>query len=551
MKQLEGIVAHVNDLQDGEMQQVLVGETDVLLIRLEGKFYAVGAHCTHYQAPLAEGVLSDNQIICPWHNAYFNVVTGNQQEPPGLDSLLCYQVRVEGENVIVSLPPDASGRRPPSMAQYSPENDQRTFVILGAGAAGTHAAETLRVAGYQGRIVMVTREDRLPYDRTWLSKDYFIGKVSKEQMPLRSAEFYQDHHIEVFLNKQAVRVDALAKTITFADGDLLNYDALLLATGGKPSQLDVPGKDLQNVFTLRSFADTEQILAVARQAERAVVIGSSFIGMEAASGLTQQGLAVTVVSPDSLPFKKILGEEIGQVFQQVHEENGVSFRLGRKVTQFEGNGKVEAVILDDGECLTADLVVVGIGVQPATEFLEGIDLHPEDQSVLVDKYLLATDGLYAAGDIARYPDWRTGSTTRVEHWRVAAQQGRIAAYNMAAQPVEFKGVPVFWTMQFQFPLRYVGHAEQWDEIIFNGDLQKRQFIAFYVKDNQVLAAATSQHDTETAAICELMRLNQMPQPEALRDGSLNLVGLLHPQKEVSTSIDESRFSQINAQKPGD
>ena len=323
-----------------------------------------------------------------------------------------------------------------------------------------------------------------------------------------------------------MQVDATAKTITFEDGDSLTYDALLLGTGGKPRRLDIPGMDLQNVFTLRSFEDTEQILATAEKASQAVVIGSSFIGMEAAAGLAQHGLKVTVVSPESLPFKKILGEEIGQVFQQVHEENGVSFRLGTKATQFEGNAKVEAVILNNGERLAADLVVVGIGVQPATEFLKGVELH-EDQSVPVDKYLRATEGLYAAGDIARYPDWRTGEATRVEHWRIAAQQGRIAASNMAGRAVEFRGVPVFWTMQFQFPLRYVGHAEQWDEIIFDGDPQKREFIAFYVKNDQVLAAATSQRDTETAAIFDLLRLNQMPTAEELRTGSIDLVGQLH------------------------
>jgi NADPH-dependent 2,4-dienoyl-CoA reductase/sulfur reductase-like enzyme/nitrite reductase/ring-hydroxylating ferredoxin subunit len=527
MNQFEAIAANINDLHDGEMQQVSVGETDVLLAKVDGNFYAVGAYCSHYQAPLAEGILKEDRVVCPWHNACFNITTGDQQEPPGLDSLRCYPVRVEGEQVIVSVPKQASAQRNPTMAKPDLTADRRTFVILGAGAAGAHAAETLRVAGFQGRIVMVTQDDRLPYDRTWLSKDYFIDKVSNEQMPLRSPEFYQAHQIETLLNQQVVKVDAIAKLITFADGGTLTYDALLVATGGKPRQLNVPGQELQNVFTLRSFADTEQILAAAQQASRAVVVGSSFIGMEAASGLTQRGVAVTIVSPASLPFQKILGEEIGQVFQQVHEENGVSFRLGRKVTQIEGNGTVEAVILDNGDRLEADLVLVGIGVQPATEFLEGVALHSKDQSVLVNEYLNAADELYAAGDIACYPDWRTGETTRVEHWRSAAQQGRIAAYNMAGQPTPFRGLPVFWTMQFQFPLRYIGHAEQWDEIIFNGDLQTRQFIAFYIKDNQVLAAASSQRDTETTAISELMRLNQMPSPDVLRSRSLDLVKLLH------------------------
>lgn len=527
---IEAVVAKVNDLQDGEMKQVVVRDTDVLLARIDGKFYAIGAHCTHYKAPLAEGVMHGDHVVCPWHNACFSLVTGDQQEPPGLNSQPRYEVRLESEDVIVIVP-DSAQERVPFMAQYDPSADGRTFVVLGAGASGSAAVEVLRQAGFQGRIVMVTREDKLPYDRTWLSKDYFTGKVSKDEMPLRSQEFYNDHDIEVFFNKQAVRVDAVAKTIAFADDSSINYDALLLATGGQPRRLKVEGADLQNVFTLRSFEDTERILAASEQATRVVVVGSSFIGMETAAGLTQRGLQVTVVSPSSLPFKKILGEEIGQLFQQVHEEQGVSFRSETKVTKLEGNGKVEAVILDNGERLPADLVIVGIGVQPATDFLKGVELHPEDQSVPVDEYLCAADGLYAAGDIARFPDWRTGEAIRIEHWRLAAQHGRIAAHNMAGQTVKFAGVPVFWTMQFQFPLRYVGHAEEWDEIIFDGELRPSgKFMAFYVKENQVLAAAASQRDTEMAAVSELMRLNQMPTPDQLRSGSVDLVGQLKQQK---------------------
>ncbi|MDF5722784.1 MAG: FAD-dependent oxidoreductase [Rhizonema sp. PD37] len=526
MQQIEAVVAKVNDFPDGEKRQVSVGETDVLLIHVNGRFHALAAYCTHYQAPLAEGVLSGDCIVCPWHNAYFQITTGDQKEPPGLDSLPCYQVRVEGEDVIVSVPEKASDSRTPAMAEYNSDTDGRTFVILGAGAAGAHAAEALRTVGYQGRIVMVTREDELPYDRTWLSKDYFNGEVPREKMPLRSPEFYKQNNIEVLLNKQAVHVDAKAKTITFEDDDTLNYDALLLATGGQPKKLNVEGADLTNVFTFRSFADSDRILAAASQAKQAVVIGSSFIGMEIASGLTQKGVKVTVVSSESLPFQKILGEELGRVFQQVHQENGVIFQPGMKVTQIEGKDKVEAVILDNGERLLADMVVVGIGVQPATDFLAGVDLHPKDKSVPVDEYLCAADGLYAAGDIARFPDLQTHETMRVEHWRVAAQQGRIAAYNMAGIPTQFRTVPVFWTMQFEFPLRYVGHAEQWDEIIVDGDLRHREFIVYYVKDNQVLAAASSKRDTEMAAIAELMRLNKMPTPFNLRQGNVDLVGLL-------------------------
>ncbi|WGV24121.1 FAD-dependent oxidoreductase [Halotia branconii] len=523
MKYIEAIAANVNDLKDGDMRQVRVGEKEVLLNKLDGKFYAIGAHCSHYGAPLAKGVLSGHHVVCPWHNACFDVTNGDQNQPPGLDALACYEVRVEGENVIVSVPENTTGLRSPDMAQFDPNIDGRTFVILGAGTAGTHAAETLRTAGYQGRIVMITKEDKLPYDRTKLSKAYLAGKASPEEMPLRSPEFYDEHHIEVLLNQQVKQVDTTAKKLTFSNGDSLSYDALLVATGGKPRQLDVPGADLRNIFTLRSFEDANHILTAAESKGRAVVIGSSFIGMETAAALTQQGFDVTIVSPDDVPLKKIFGEQIGKRFQQVHEENGVNFKFNSKAVKFEGNGQVETVILDNGDRLAANIVIIGIGVQPATDFLQDVNLHPKDHSVVVDEYLRAADGLYIAGDIARYLDWRTGESIRVEHWRVAAQQGRIAAHNMAGKSVKFRGLPFFWTMQFKFPLRYVGHAESWDEIIIDGDLQKQEFIAFYVAKNQVLAVATSHRDQETAAISELMRLNQMPSIDELRNGKVDFV----------------------------
>jgi apoptosis-inducing factor 3 len=526
MSQREVAVAQFDELQNGQKRQVKVGETDILLVRWNDQVYALGAYCTHNKAPLAEGILHGEQIICPWHNAYFDITTGDQKEPPGLDSLPRYAVKIEHNQVILTVPESSSDQRTPEMSQYDPNADSRTFVILGAGAAGTHAAETLRVAGYQGRIVMITRDSKLPYDRTTLSKNYFIGKLSKEEILLRSPEFYKQHNIEVRLNQIVENVDTNTKTIALQDGEKLIYDSLLIATGAQPRRLNVPGAELPNIFTLRSFADCDHILETAQTASQAVVVGSSFIGMEIAAGLTQRGVKVTVVSPDSLPFEKILGTELGEVFYQVHQEKGVTFQMGRKVTQLEGKGSVETVVLDNGDRLTADLVAVGIGVQPVTNFISGIDLHEKDKSVLVDEYLLAADGVYAAGDIARYPDWHNSNSTnsmRVEHWRIAAQHGRIAAYNMAGEPTKFRGVPVFWSMQFQFPIRYVGYATEWDELIIDGDLAQREFIAFYVKDNQVLAAASSKRDKETAAIAELLRLDQMPAPHELRQGQFKQI----------------------------
>jgi apoptosis-inducing factor 3 len=531
MSNIEAVVANINDLQNGETKQVSVGETEILLAKINDRFYAVGAHCTHYKAPLAEGVITSESIICPWHNACFSLVTGDRQAPPGLDSLPRYEVRVDGDRLLVSVPASTPAQRIPAMAKFDPDADSRTFIVLGAGAAGSAAVEKLREVGFQGRVIMVTQEDKLPYDRTWLSKDYLTGKVSKEEMPLRTEEFYLSNGIEVLLNKQVVKVDAVKRAIAFADNSTLNYDSLLLATGGKPRNLDIEGANLENVFTLRSFQDIEQILAASKQASHVVVIGSSFIGMETAAGLTQNGLKVTVVSPSALPFEKILGKEIGQLFQKVHEEQGVTFKLKTKVAKIEGTSKVERVILDNGNSLNCDLVIVGIGVQPATNYLQGVELHEKDKSVVVDKYLCVTEGLYAAGDIACFPDWRTNQSIRVEHWRVAAQHGEIAAANMAGQKVEFTGVPVFWTAQYKFPLRYIGHTEEWDEIIFDGELEKREFMAFYIKGDRILAAAASQRDTEMAAISELMRLDKMPTVEQLRGGSVDMIEQL---KRVQT-----------------
>jgi apoptosis-inducing factor 3 len=529
MSQTEAVVARFNELQDGQKRQVTVGDTDILLIRRADRVYAIGAYCTHNKAPLEEGVLHGDCIVCPWHNAYFDITTGDLHEPPGLDSLDRYPVRIDGDNVLVTIPEAAPGHRVPDMARFDPDIDSRTFVILGAGAAGTHAAETLRVAGYQGRIVMITRDDKLPYDRTTISKNYFTGKLKADQILMRSAEFYHQHDIELRLNSPVKNVDIDTKTIVLANDETLTYDALLIATGTQPRHLAVPGGAFPNIFTLRSFADSDRILAAAESAKQAVVIGSSFIGMEVAAGLTQKGIKVTVVSPDSLPFEQTLGTQIGELFYQVHEENGVTFKMGRKVTQIEGESTAQTVILDNGDRIATDMIVVGIGVQPVTDFITGLELNPKDRSIPVDEYLCAAENVYAAGDLARFPDWRTSESMRVEHWRIAAQHGRIAAFNMAGKPTKFRGVPVFWSSQYQFPIRYVGHATEWDEIIIDGSLSDREFIAFYVKDDRVLAAASSQRDTETAAIAALFRIDKMPAPNDLRQGQfkslyLNLLG---------------------------
>ena len=522
----EVAVAKIDELQNGQMQQIAVGESEILLSKIEDKFYATGAFCSHYGAPLAKGVLCGERIVCPWHNACFNAIAGQQEEPPGLDSLARFAVRVEGENVLVELPESVSQHRTVEMAGYEPSLDERTFVVLGAGAAGTAAVEVLRQQGFQGKIIMISAEQMLPYDRTKLSKAYLQGDADSDALPLRGCEFYDQHNIELRFGLAVTKVDALNKKITLADGSKIEYDSLLLATGGTPRKLDVPGANLANIFTIRQPEDVNSILDTVKEAKKALVVGSSFIGMEAAASLTQQGLEVAVVSPDDVPFKKILGDELGKMFQKVHEDKGVTFKLGKTV-EFTGSKRVESATLDSGEEITTDLVILGVGVNPNTDYLEGIEVN-KDKSIPVDSYLQTEiEDIFAAGDIASFPYAPMEESTRIEHWRLAAQHGRIAAMNMLGkgQKVD-RVVPFFWSGQYDLKLRYVGHSEDWDEIKIDGNLQQPEFLTYYLKGDRVMAVAGINRDKDIAAISELMRLQKMPDVAAVKDTEINWLDMI-------------------------
>lgn len=519
-------LANTSDLHDGEMKEISVGEVKILLARVGDSFHAVSATCPHYGGPLAEGTLCGTRVVCPWHHAAFNVVNGDMEDPPALDSLVSYPLRVDGERIMVSLPEEPQDRRMPLMCKRDTSVDSRQFVIIGAGAAGYAAAQTLREEGFRGSVVMITREDRAPYDRPNLSKDYLHGHAEPEWMPLRGEDFFKEHDITLLLNREVTRVDARSKTITFESGETMDYDALLVATGGAPVRLNIHGSDLKNVCVLRSFADADSIIETAKQCRRAVVVGASFIGMEAAYSLRERGLDVTVIAPSQEPFEATLGAEVGALFRRVHESHGVRFKLGNIVYGFEGNHNVEAVALDNGELIETDMVVVGVGVRPVTQFLDGVELD-QAGAVVVNSRLCAADGLFAAGDIASFPDPRTGDKyVRIEHWRTAQQQGRAAARNMLGRNVAFDAVPFFWTRQFDIGLLYVGHAAGWDEIIYRGDVAAQDFLAFYVKDNRVHAVAGMNRDREMAAAEELLRLDHMPTRQQLERSDRSLVELL-------------------------
>ena len=500
MSQHEVEVARLDELAPDGMRQVEMDGEKLLLLRSADGVHAVAATCPHAGGPLAQSIRNGDRIVCPWHKAAFCVRTGAALDPPALDLLQRYDVRLDGGRILVSKP-----------AEVSPEagkvgTDAGCFVIVGAGAAGAVAAQTLREGGFMGRVVMLDAANRVPYDRTILSKYALSGRKGAEKSPLQSQAFYRDHGIER-RTAEVVRVDAAARRITCADGTALDYTAALLATGGTPSRPPVPGAGLKGVYTLRSRADADAILEQAERSACAVILGASFIGMEVAASLRERGLDVTVVGKGAAPFEKQLGPQVGGAFVGLHERHGVAFRLGSEVAALEGDDRVSGVRLNSGELVPADLVVAGFGVKPATSYAAGLDRN-EDGGIKVDAHLRAADGLYAAGDIAAFPYRGDGEPIRVEHWRVAEQQGRIAALNMLGRPTRYDAVPFFWTIHYMKRLDYVGHAAAWDSVVLHGDLGKPEFLAYYIKDGRVVAAAGLDRDRDTAALVELLTMRR-------------------------------------------
>ncbi len=510
-----------SELREGELQTVTVDDQKILIIKIDDNVHAYNAVCPHYGANLGEGACDGKRLVCPWHHATFELTSGQLLEPPAMDGLAAYEVREDGDDIIILVPDEMPVGEKPQMARSDPGKDSRKFVILGAGAAGQMAAQTLREDGFEGQILMLTKDNKLPYDRPNLSKQYLQGEAKDEWMPLRPAEFYDQADIEVRTGVRVTAVDTERKSVRLENGDEVDYDGLLLALGGRPRTLSVDGADLDGIHTLRSFEDADTIIAGLESAQKVLVVGAGFIGMETAFSAKQRGPEVTVVAPENEPLAGAFGDEIGSLFKKRHEEAGIQFRLGRNITRLEGNDTVRNAILDDNSHVDADLVLVGIGVEPASDVIKGI-MFERDGSVRVDRYLEAYGGVHVAGDIAYFPDWRTGRHTRIEHWRTAQQQGRVAAHNMLGRKAPYESVPFFWTTQAGLHFRYVGHAPDWDEIIVDGDVSAADFVAYFVKDGKVLAVAGNNRDKELAAAELLMSQDNLPAPDELRSGRVRL-----------------------------
>ena len=474
------------DVAEGALLTGHVGGEDVVLVRHGGKVSAIAAHCTHYHGPLAEGLVVGDTIRCPWHHACFSLASGEALAAPALSRLDCWNVEERAGKIVV-------GGKKEQPAPKKTGAASEHIVIVGGGAAGFAAAEMLRRRGFAGSITMLNNDDAAPVDRPNLSKDYLAGSAPEDWVPLRGDDWYRDNGIALKLKTEVTALDARAKQVTLGDGSTMKFDKLLLATGAEPVKLPLPGADQPHVHTLRSLADSRAIIARAKEAKRAVVIGASFIGLETAASLRARDLEVHVVAPEQRPLERVFGRELGDFVRALHEEHGVNFHLENGITAIGGKD----VTLKNGGTLAADLVVLGVGVRPRLALAEKAGLAI-DKGVSVNEYLeTSAPGIFAAGDIARWPDPISGARIRVEHWVVAERQGQTAARNMLGERTPFRAVPFFWSQHYDVPINYVGHAEKWDAIEIEGDVMKRDCVVRYKQGGRVLAVASIYRDQDS------------------------------------------------------
>jgi apoptosis-inducing factor 3 len=479
----------IDALADGAMLGGHVGDDAVLLARRGSEFFAIGATCTHYNGPLAEGLLVGDTVRCPWHHACFSLRTGEALHAPALAPVACWSTEQRDGKVYVAQKVE---RAPRPRVTPGPQSPQK-IVIVGGGAAGFAAGEMLRRQRYQGSIVMLSDDTAPPVDRPNLSKDYLAGTAPEEWLPLRDDAFYADQRIDLRLKTAVTAIDASKREVTMSDGGTIAYDRLLLATGAEAVRLPLPGMDLPHVHTLRTLDDSRAIIAKAATTQSAVVMGASFIGLEVAASLRARGIEVHVVAPDKRPMERVLGAAMGDFVRSLHEEHGVIFHLEDTATAIEST----RVTLKSGGTIAAELVVVGVGVRPRLQLAQAAGLTI-DRGVMVDEFLTTSaPDVYAAGDIARWPDPHGGAAIRVEHWVVAERQGQTAALNMLGARQRFDAVPFFWSQHYDVPINYVGHAEGWDELAIEGDIGKRDCVVRYLRKGRVLAVASIYRDTES------------------------------------------------------
>jgi NADPH-dependent 2,4-dienoyl-CoA reductase/sulfur reductase-like enzyme/nitrite reductase/ring-hydroxylating ferredoxin subunit len=476
---------------DGDRLLGRVGEEEVVIARSGDRFFAVGAHCTHYRGALADGLVVDDTVRCPLHHACFDLRTGEAVRAPALDPIPCWRVDRQGDMLFVreklSQPKDPLKRSDQGVQSPS------SVIIVGGGAAGLAAADMLRREGYDRPVTIISADEDPPVDRPNLSKDYLAGEAQDDWIPLWPPDLYEDRHVSLRLRSRVSSIDTGSRAVLLENGARHEYGALLIATGADPVKLSIPGADSRQVLYLRSFAESRAIVERTRTAKHVIVLGASFIGLEVSASLRARGIAVDLVAPDRVPLERVMGVEVGRFVQSLHEEKGVVFHLGETVTSINGR----AATLSGGSTLDADFVVAGIGVRPAIAVAEKSGLAV-DRGIAVNEYLeTSAPGVFAAGDVARWPDPHSGQRIRVEHWVVAERQGQVAARNMLGGRERFDAVPFFWSQHYDTTIKYVGHAEHWDAIRLDGTLEDRKWSVAYLHGGRKVAVATVSRDRES------------------------------------------------------
>ena len=459
----------------------------VIVVRRGEQALAIGATCTHYGGPLAEGLVVGDTVRCPWHHARFDLRSGQAVGAPALNPVTCFAVERSGEKVLVKKKSAADA----ATTLRKPARSPSSVVIVGAGPAGAACAETLRKEGFTGPVIIVGAEPPGPVDRPNLSKDYLAGTAPEEWIPLRGPDYYEEHKISFTADDPAVKLDPAGHTVSLRSGRSLRYGALVLATGAEPRRLPVPGADRRHVFTLRTLADSRAIIAAAAGAKRAVVVGASFIGLEVAASLRHRKIEVDVVAPEKVPLARVLGDEVGKLVMETHRDKGVRFHLESGVAAIHD----QEVELTSGKRLPADLVITGVGVTPLTRLAEEAGLEVDNGIVVDEQLRTSAADVYAAGDVARFPEPRLdGAKVRIEHFVVAERQGQAAARSLMGREGGYRDVPFFWSQHYDLGLSYVGHAPKWDKVEIKGDLAGRDFAAFYLQGGKVLALVTAGRD---------------------------------------------------------
>jgi apoptosis-inducing factor 3 len=499
--------ARSTDLQSGKMQIVEISGKKILLLRTtEDQWHALSPTCPHAGAPLEKGALCGTRLICPWHKSCFAADDGSLQEPPSLESLQSYFVEVAGDEVRVDLERSIT-KKEAYHDQLNARSDQ-TFVVLGAGAAGAAAVQELRSLGFAGRLVMISEEQRNPYDRTQLSKMYLSGNAGPKDLPLHPETMLRDCRVE-FLVAEVDRLDARNRLISFKQKVAsLSYDKILVATGGKPKLFPIPGWQPQPLV-LRNVEDANRIIEAAEKAKSVVLIGSSFISMEAASAFRERGLEVTVISQESMPLAKHLGLQMSQLLLDKHLEKGVCFLPETKILSISRIGSGSLLKLSTGRELVADLVVNGTGILPATAFLENVR-HNEGLSVDAFMKVSGAEHMFAAGDVADFPLPGSGRRARIEHWRVAQEQARIAAANMMGMDQPYQGLPYFWTYHYGVRYEFFGQLPDQCELLIDGDVQQSRFVAAYLSQGRCEAIFAANRESDTARLFDYMERQGPP-----------------------------------------